>query len=147
MSWVTGPKSISLVNINDTIPLYSFGIPDIASLNINATFGVQASIKYDVGLGLDTNGFWIKAGSQSDPTLALSFSATAGLQGTLSVFGFNIAQAGGNVGFSIQPYDLHHGPALRHHPGPRLHEPVGAVRIEPPAGFSGFLELRHPGRL
>ena len=104
ISWVTGPKSYSLIDINETVPVYSFGIPDIASMDVNATFGLHAALTYDVGLGIDTHGFWIKAGSPSDPTLGLSFSATAGIEGDLEVLGFKLAKAGGDIGLSLEPY-------------------------------------------
>ncbi len=104
ISWETGPQSISLININETIPVFSFGIPDIASMDVDATFNLQASLNYDVGMGLDTHGFWIKAGSPSDPTLSLTFNASAGIEGSLEVLGFKLATAGGNIGLSLEPY-------------------------------------------
>jgi Ca2+-binding RTX toxin-like protein len=104
LSWTTGRHTVPLIDRNITIPLYSFGVPDIASVDIDATFGLHASLNYDVGFGIDTRGFWLKAGSQADPTLGLSFGVTAGLEGQLEVFGFPLARAGGNLGFSITPY-------------------------------------------
>jgi len=109
ISWTTGPQSITLANIQQTIPIYSLGIPDIASAEIDATIGLNATLNYDVGFGLDSNGFWIQAGdpqnlTQFPPDVSLSFSVTAGLQGQVEVLGFPLAEAGGNIGFTITPY-------------------------------------------
>ncbi len=104
ISWLTGRQSISLANENFTVPIFSLGVPDIISAEIDATFGVHASLNYDVGFGIDTNGFWIKAGTPSDPTLSMTFGVTAGVQGQVEVFGFPLAEAGGNIGFQITPY-------------------------------------------
>jgi Ca2+-binding RTX toxin-like protein len=117
VSWTTGRQTVALADFNKTVPIYSFGIPDIASAEIDATFGLHASLNYDVGFGIDTNGFWIKAGSPADPTLGLSFSATAGLQGQVEVFGFPLARAGGNLGFTLTPYVALTAPPYSANPG------------------------------
>ncbi len=44
------------------------------------------------------------AGTPADPTVGLSFTVNAGLQGQVEVFGFPLAKAGGNVGFAVTPY-------------------------------------------
>jgi Ca2+-binding RTX toxin-like protein len=116
LSW-TKSNSISLANYNLTIPIFSIGVPDIASAEIDATFGLKASLNYDVGFGVDTSGFWIKAGSANDPTLGLSFGVTAGLQGQVEVLGFPLAEAGGNIGFSINPYVALTAPPYSANPG------------------------------
>ncbi len=94
----------SLINEDLTIPIFSLGVPDIASVELDATFGLHASLTYDIGFGLDGHGFWMRAGTPSDPTLGMSFAVTAGVQGQVEVFGIPLAEAGGNIGFSVTPY-------------------------------------------
>ena len=103
VSWQAS-ADVTLANDNLTIPIFSLGVPDIASLDIDATFGIHASLHYDIGFGLDGHGFYALAGTPSDPALGLSFGVTAGLQGQVEVFGIPLAQAGGDLGFSITPY-------------------------------------------
>ena len=55
-------------------------------------------------MGIDTNGLWIKAGTSSDPSVGLSFSANAGLEGRIEVAGYSLASASGNIGFAVTPY-------------------------------------------
>ena len=86
------------------MPIFSFGVPDIASAEIDATFGLHASLDYHVGFGIDSHGVYLDAGTPSDPTLGLSFGVDAGLQGQVEVFGFPLASVGGDVGFAIEPY-------------------------------------------
>ena len=100
----TAAGTIPLLNINDTIPLYSLGVPGIASAEIDAVFGVNASMTYDISMGIDSDGFWIHGGSPSDPLFALTVFITAGLQGQVEVFGLPLAKAGGNLGFQLSPY-------------------------------------------
>ena len=80
------------------------GVPDIASVELDATFGIHASLDYNVGFGLDGHGFYALAGTPSDPTLGLTFGVTAGVQGQVEVFGLPLAEAGGDIGFSVTPY-------------------------------------------
>ena len=103
VSWQAS-GDVTLANDNLTIPIFSLGVPDIASLDIDATFGIHASLHYDVGFGLDGHGFYALAGTPTDPTLGLSFGVTAGLQGQVEVFGIPLAEAGGDLGFSVTPY-------------------------------------------
>ena len=103
VSWQTS-GDVSLIDQTIEIPIYSFGIPDIVSLDIDATFGIHASLHYRVGFGLDGHGFYALAGSPTDPTLGLSFGVTAGVEGSLEVLGFHLATAGGDIGFSMTPY-------------------------------------------
>ncbi len=104
-SWSTGEQTINLANYHFTIPIFSLGVPGVVSAEIDATFGVDAALNYDVGFGYNTKkGFYIQAGTPSSPNLGLSFSVDAGLQGQVEVFGFPLAEAGGDVGFSISPY-------------------------------------------
>jgi hypothetical protein len=117
ISWSTGHQTKSLANYNITIPIFSFGIPDIASAEVDATLGLNASLTYNVGFGIDTNGLWIKAGSPSDPTLGLSFAVSAGLQGQVEVLGFPLAKVGGNIGFTITPYLALTAPPYSANPG------------------------------
>ena len=106
VSWQTSspPGGIILVNQDMTVPIFSLGVPDIASVELDATFGIHASLDYNVGFGLDGHGFYALAGSPSDPTLGLSFGVTAGVQGQVEVFGVPLAEAGGDIGFSVTPY-------------------------------------------
>ncbi len=95
---------MSLIDQNITIPIYSIGVPDIASVELDATFGIHASLDYNLGFGLDGHGFYALAGTPTDPTLGLSFGVTAGVQGQVEVFGLPLAEAGGEIGFSVTPY-------------------------------------------
>ena len=74
------------------------------ALEIDATFGLHASLDYHVGFGIDSHGVYPDAGTPTDPTLGLSFGVDAGLQGQVEVFGFPLASVGGDVGFAIEPY-------------------------------------------
>ena len=104
ISWSKANPDLNLLNDSWTIPIFSLGVPDVASVELDALFSIRADLSYDVGMGIDTNGFWIKAGSlQNDPTIGLTFSANAGLEGQVEVFGFPLASASGTIGF---------GPAL-----------------------------------
>ncbi len=103
VSW-EAKNSVSLVDEDYTIPIYSLGVPDIASVDIDATFGIHADLRYDLGFGLDGHGFYALAGTASNPTLGLSFEVTAGVQGEVEVFGFPLAEAGGDIGFEVTPY-------------------------------------------
>jgi Ca2+-binding RTX toxin-like protein len=104
ISWTTGKKSVSLVNSSVDVPIFALGIPDIADVELDAHFGVDASLNYDLGFGIDNHGLYFQAGDSSDPTLGLSFGVNAGLTGSVKIFGFPLASAGGNVGFQIEPY-------------------------------------------
>ncbi len=104
ISWQAS-GSVSLLDQHIDIPILSFGIPDIASAEVDATFGVDASLDYNIGFGLDTSGgLYFQAGTATDPTLGLSFDVSAGIQGQVEVLGFPLAELGGNVGFDVQPY-------------------------------------------
>jgi Ca2+-binding RTX toxin-like protein len=103
ISW-SASGDVNLVNYDFPIPLYSIGVPDIASVEIDATFGLDASLHYHVGFDVNSDGLYLDAGTPDDPTLGLSFGVTAGLQGQVEVFGFPLAEVGGNLGFSITPY-------------------------------------------
>src|SRR6202011_1261122 len=83
-------------NKDFTIPLYSFGIPEIVSININALIQASLSWDYAFGFGIDTTGFYI------DPTthIGLGGSISAGLSGSLTVLGLPLASAGGTLGVS-----------------------------------------------
>ncbi len=104
ISWTTGPQSVSLVNSSVDVPIFALGIPDIADVELDAHFGVDASLNYDLGFGIDNHGFYFQAGDSSNPTVGLTFSVNAGLTGSVKIFGFPLASAGGNVGFAISPY-------------------------------------------
>jgi Ca2+-binding RTX toxin-like protein len=103
VSWQSS-GNVDLLNEDITVPIYSIGVPDIASVELDATFGIHASLQYDVGFGLDGHGFYALAGTPTDPTLGLSFGVTAGVQGQVEVFGLPLAEAGGDIGFSVTPY-------------------------------------------
>ncbi|HEX4606950.1 MAG TPA: calcium-binding protein, partial [Urbifossiella sp.] len=103
ISW-RASDDISLIDEDVTVPILSFGIPDIASAEVDATFGIHASLHYNIGFGLDGHGFYAVAGTPADPTLGLSFGVTAGVQGQVEVFGFPLAELGGDIGFSVTPY-------------------------------------------
>jgi Ca2+-binding RTX toxin-like protein len=103
ISWEAS-GNVTLLDKKLNIPIFSLGVPDIASVDINATLRMNAALHYDVGFGLDGHGFWLRAGNPSSPDLGLSFSITAGLEGDVKVFGFPIASAGGSIGFSVTPY-------------------------------------------
>ena len=102
--------------------LLVWGCPTSPAEEIDATFGIHATLQYDVGFGLDGHGFWIRAGNASDPTLGLSFGVTAGLQGQVEVFGFPLADAGGDIGFSVTPYVTLTAPPWAADPDQGLHE-------------------------
>ena len=85
-------------NINlFTIPLASFGLPPIASFNLDATLGVEFSWSYSVGFGVDTHGFFL------DPNnfITASISPNANIQGTVDVLGIPLAGASGSLNFKI----------------------------------------------
>ncbi len=103
VSWEAS-GDLSLIDKDLTIPLFSVGVPDIASAEIDATLGLHAALHYDVGFGLDGHGVWLRAGNPSSPNLGLTFGVTAGVQGQVEVFGFPLAEAGGNIGFNTTPY-------------------------------------------
>ena len=96
---------VDLIDEDMTIPIFSLGVPDIASLELDATFGIHASFDYDIGFGLDGHGFYALAGTPTDPTFGLTFGVTAGVQGQVEVnSACAMAQAGGDIGFSVTPY-------------------------------------------
>ena len=103
ISW-TDTGEFDLLDLDITIPVYGIGVPGIISAEIDATFGLHASLTYNIGFGLDSNGFWITAGTPDNPNLGLEFDVTAGLQGQVEVFGFPLAEAGGDIGFGVEPY-------------------------------------------
>ncbi|HUY31344.1 MAG TPA: hypothetical protein VMV69_01080 [Pirellulales bacterium] len=103
ISWEAS-NDVSLLDESITVPVFALGVPDIASAEIDATFGIHASLHYDIGFGLDGHGFYALAGTPANPTLGLSFGVTAGLQGQLEVLGLPLAEAGGNIGLSVTPY-------------------------------------------
>ncbi len=70
VSWQTS-GDVNLVDEDKTVPIFSLGVPDIASVELDATFGIHASLQYDIGFGLDGHGFYALAGSPTDPTLGL----------------------------------------------------------------------------
>ncbi len=104
ISWTTGKQSVSLVDSSIDVPIFALGIPGIADVELDAHFGVDASLNYDLGFGLDNHGFYFQAGDPSDPAVGLSFSVDAGVTGAVKVFGFPLASATGDVGFAITPY-------------------------------------------
>ncbi len=59
VSW-TASGNVDLADFNLTVPIFSIGVPGIASAEIDATFGLHATLHYDLGFGLDTNGFWVR---------------------------------------------------------------------------------------
>ncbi len=99
ISWSTS-GDIPLLDFNETIPVYSLGVPGIVSAEIDATFGASANLSYKAGFGVDTNGFWIQQGTG----VSLNFDLYAGVQGQVEIFGIPLAKAGGNIGFDISPY-------------------------------------------
>jgi Ca2+-binding RTX toxin-like protein len=94
-----GIGSVSLVDWSQDIPIYSLGIPDIASLDIDATFKAQASLNYTFGMGFDTRGFWLQQGTGVGLTIGLS----AGIQGSVEILGFPLGSAGGSLGLAVTP--------------------------------------------
>jgi Ca2+-binding RTX toxin-like protein len=103
ISWESS-GDVSLVDTEKAVPIFSLGIPDVASLDIDATFGFHASLHYDIGFGLDGGGFYALTGTPADPSVGISFGASAGVQGQLEVLGFPLAEAGGDIGLSVTPY-------------------------------------------
>ena len=56
---VEAKDDIPLADSDETIPIFSLGVPDIAGAEIDATFGFHASLHYDLGCGFDTSqGFY-----------------------------------------------------------------------------------------
>ena len=108
VQWTTGYQTVSLVNFQESIPILGIGIPDIASAEIDASFGINASLSYDFGFGIDTNGLYFDAYNPGDksthPLVDLSFALNAGLEGKVEVLGFPLASAGGSLGFTVSPY-------------------------------------------
>ncbi len=102
-SW-SASKSVSLTHVSYQIPIVSLGVPDVASAEIDANFSFDASLEYSIGFGINTRGFWFKTGNPSAHTLSLTFTVAAGLEGQVEVFGFPLADAGGDLTFSVQPY-------------------------------------------
>jgi Ca2+-binding RTX toxin-like protein len=103
VSWEAS-GDFDLIDQNITVPIFSLGVPDIASVDIDATFSIDASLHYDFGFGLDGEGIWLMAGNAADPNLGLTFSVNAGVEGQVEVLGFPLAEAGGEIGFGITPY-------------------------------------------
>ena len=116
ISW-SASDDIQLADFSETIPILGIGIPDIASVELDATFGFSAELTYDVGLGIDSNGFYFKAGTPDDPTVSLEFEADAGIEGRLEVFGFSLADAGGDIGFEPKLYVNLTAPSYSANPG------------------------------
>ena len=116
ISW-SASDDIQLADFSETIPILGIGIPDIASVELDATFGFSAELTYDVGLGIDSNGFYFKAGTPDDPTVSLEFEADAGIEGRLEVFGFSLADAGGDIGFEPKLYVDLTAPSYSANPG------------------------------
>ncbi len=98
VSW-SKSGDVPLLDFSATIPIFSLGVPGIVSAEIDATFGADADLKYQLGFGLDTNGFWIQARSG----IGLDFDLNAGIEGQVEIFGIPLASAGGNIGFDISP--------------------------------------------
>jgi Ca2+-binding RTX toxin-like protein len=147
ISWTTGAQSIVLADETVDVPIFSLGIPDVASADINATFGISATLNYDVGFGVDTGGFYVKTGSQSDPTVGLSFAVTAGLSGDVEVFGFDVASAGGNVGLSINPYVAVTAPSYTAVSGRSYLSDMAAFGSDPASDFLDSLDAGISGDL
>ncbi len=103
LSW-SSSGDVTLADSKFTVPIFSIGVPDIASAEIDATFGLSATLDYHIGFGVDTSGMYLDAGTHNDPTLEVSFGVNAGLQGQVEVFGFPLAEAGGSIGFTTEPY-------------------------------------------
>ena len=145
-SWQAS-RDVTLVDENQTDPIYSLGVPDIASAEIDATFGIEAKLHYDIGFGLDSDGFWLRAGTPSDPTLGLSFEATAGLQGQVEVLGCPLAEAGGDIGFSVTPYVTLTAPPWAADPSKVYLSDLALFGSNPASDLLDDLMRRHSRRL
>ena len=134
ISW-SDSGSVPLVDQHYTIPLFSLGVPDIASAEIDATFGVDATLNYNVGFGVDSHGFYLNTGN----LVSLSFGANAGLEGQVEVFGFPLADAGGDIGFSINPYVDLTAHELFGQPKPRVSQRPLGLRLQSDRTISSTL--------
>lgn len=100
LQWSDSKSNVPILSWNPPpIPLFSF----LGIANIDAFFGANATISYNVGLGFDTRGLWVKSGTSSNPTFGMTFSAYAGLEGQINLI-IATATAGGDIGFEITPY-------------------------------------------
>ncbi len=80
VSWEAS-GDVNLLDQSITFPLAAIGVPDIVSAEIDATFGIHASLHYDVGFGLDGHGAYALAGTPTDPNLGFSFGMIGRLAG------------------------------------------------------------------
>ena len=94
-----GTGTINLLNWSKDIPIYSLGIADIASLDIDASLSASASLSYTVGMGFDTRGFWLQQGTG----VGLNAKLSAGLTGSVEILGFPLASASGTISLSGPP--------------------------------------------
>lgn len=78
--------------------IFTFGIPEVLSLNAEVFAGLDASFGYHVGLGVDTNGLWVA--DQSGITLHGGIHG--GIEGNAKVLGLKIARAGGDLGITVE---------------------------------------------
>jgi hypothetical protein len=104
----TGLKKWTPINVHWNYRITSLGIPELAEVKLDVFFDLTASAEYQVDLGISTDGFWIG----SNTHFAASAKAGGGVRGALTVLGFDLAEASGDLGLNLRAdarlYDPNH---------------------------------------
>ncbi len=98
------------------IPIFSYGVPEVADISVNLLIGGGFQFFANLSFGLSTraftetdadgktsilNGFWFgdNLTDEGDPfELGLTFNVNAGISGTATVLGFDLAEVYGKAG-------------------------------------------------
>jgi streptogramin lyase len=76
------------------VPIWGIEVPPIARAGVFADFGAKFLFEYEVGLGLDSTGFYVS----SNTHIGVGGSLYAGLYGGVQVLGFDFAGVEGQIG-------------------------------------------------
>ena len=90
-----------------SIKLFSFGLPDVASIDASVKFGVDASLSAGVKIGLDPNilidplSLPDRIGVMSPTFIHPTITGTATAEGSVDVLGFDVASLSGTVALTL----------------------------------------------
>ena len=94
----TGPTRFNFLHREWRKDLFTYGIPGLASANVQANFSLDGNWDYKVGLGISTAGMWIEEGTG----IGADLTAAGGIEGNVKVFGANLASASGSANVRIE---------------------------------------------
>jgi len=89
------------------IPLFSFGIPKVASISANFRFALKAGVSAGLKVGLnpqilvDPLNAPLRAGIMSPTFVQPKITATASISGDVEVLGFDVADLEGHIGLGL----------------------------------------------